>query len=261
MEYYDIDVANNGGDPVIMMHLSGGGIATIDLTNGVNGSSPVIITTDPANSRSVYALSHDMNLHDLQRTWYDWADSQNYVEYTELYDASGQRYRQFGQYDDGGTWDADWDVTGAQPWSEYFKYYDAAGNKTAERGVYDSGDYWISNYDVNNTQPYTYYITYYDAAGNAMQQQAFYDAGGHGVTTWDPYDLADYQEYTTYYDAAGRADTQNGTYDPGMTPASWWTDFDQNNDFAWQSHTVTYLSDGSIYQQWLTMDDGSIVYL
>jgi len=253
-QYYRVSVsAAGGGNGAIISH---DGVDVAQLPN--IGTAPVVVATKPGGS-----MTSASDRADVQLSWFDWADTQTYVKYTQLYDGNGARTRQFGDYDNGNRWDFYWDVDNAQPWQHRYDYYNSNNQMYEQQGKYDNNESWIQIFDVDNTKSYTSYITYYDAQGRPKQQQSFYDNGRKGITTWDPDDTQNYSEYTTYYDAQGRPDTQNGTYDhpPQQGVARWWTDFDQEDVKNWQTYTVWYDSNDNIVKQWLVMDDGSIVYL
>lgn len=256
--YYDISVAGVGGAPVVSL-LVPGGAATIRL-NGY-GADPVQIASTAGfelNESTIDALTR----RNVELTFHDWADSTNYVRYTDLHDQDGQRYRQIGAYDDAeGSWDFLWNVSlSGVSWSSRFDFFNAAGQKIEQQGVYlGASGSWIERYDPAGVENYTVTITYFDTMLRPVQVQSFYDAGGRGITTFDPVDVADYEQYTTYYTAGGAADTQNGVYDEGFAGGrSWWVDFDNDNVQPWQTHTVIYDALGAVLHQWLTMDDGTI---
>lgn len=257
VQYFNLTVSNSGGNARVSVNFLTGQYAYIDVTG--LGTSPVIVATSSSTiDPNTLTSSSRAN---LQLTWFDWANSQSYTQYTDLYTASGNRDRQFGTYDGtNGRWDFLWDPENTNStWTYRFDYFNNANQQTQQQGGYDAGGSWIQTYDPTNAQAYSYYITYYDSLNRATQSQSFYDAGGRGITTWDVASTQAYSEYTTYYDAAGNADTQNGRYDG--TNGTWWVDFDNNNNQAWQSYTVLYDQFGAITQRWLTMDNGSIVYL
>ena len=258
--YYNVSVSNVNGTARVAVNFSGG-TGYIDIA-GI-GSSPVVIATFQSQA-DVTALT-SATRENLQITSFDWANSQGWTQYTELFSSAGQLERQFGTYDGtAGRWDFLWDPSNTNTtWTTRFDYFNAADQQTQQQGQYDSGGSWITTFDPGAAQVYDYYITYYNGSGQATQVQSFYDSGalsgGSGITTFDAANTQAYDNYTTYYDSLGRADTINGTYDG--TNGTWWVDFDQANTQGWQSLTVLYDMAGVVTQQWYTMDNGSIVNL
>ncbi|MBL8590686.1 MAG: hypothetical protein JNK46_19280 [Methylobacteriaceae bacterium] len=257
-QYYALAVAATAGGARITFD---GGQGFIDAL-GV-GTNPLVIGTSPTvvDHTTLTAASRA----NLQINVIDWANTQAYAKYTELYNASGQLERQFGNYDGtNGSWDFLYDVAGVQSaYATRFDYFNAAGQLIQTVGTYDtpqSGAYsYIVSYDPANTQPFTTTTAYFNAGGQAIQTQSFYDVGGSGITNFDPDNLYAYSSYTTYYDSLGRADQTNGTYDG--TNGSFYVNFDQEDIYPWTSLTVIYDQFNVVTQQWYTMPDGSIVYL
>lgn len=261
VQYFNLTVSTVSGHARISTNYSGANFGLIDVTTA--GTSPIIVATSASviDPTTITAASRA----NLQLTWFDWANSQSYTQFTEIFNSSGVRDRQFGTYDGtNGRWDFLWDPTNANStWTYRYDYFNNANQQTQQQGQYDAGGTWIQTYDPTSAQDYSYTITYYNGSGTATQVQSFYDAGplngGSGITTFDAANNQAYSQYTTYYDNLGRADTLNGIYD-GVN-GTWWVDFDQANVQAWQSLTVLYNQAGVVTQQWYTMDNGTIVNL
>ncbi|MEL6423022.1 MAG: M10 family metallopeptidase, partial [Pseudomonadota bacterium] len=236
--------------------IAGGG--QINVTT--SGTDPFAVVTSANITARTELAANDTT--DVAITYVDLAGTQSYSQYTDIFNVNGELAQQRGTYDSNGTWIFYYDLEQEQSWTSRFDYFNAAGQQTSQQGAYDTGGTWVQNYDPLNTQNYTITITYYDDAGTATSLQSLYDAGGYGITTWDPNDLSETDYYTTYYDANGNADTSNGFYDAGSTAGHrYWVDFDQNDEQAWATYTVIYDDADNVTSQWLTMDDGSLVYL
>lgn len=253
VQYFTPTVTNAGGAPRI--NVNGSMVAV-----NANGANPLTIATSPTAVNPLTASASSRA--NLQLTTFDWAGIQNYTSYTELFDGSSQRTRQFGTYDDASRWDFFFDVANQESWTTRFDYFNASNQQTQEIGAYDSGGSYIRTFDVTGAAIYSEYIGYLDSLNRQTSLQSFYRDGGRGVTIWDADNSAGFDNYTTYYDSQNRPDTLNGFYDAGNpTGDHWWVDFDQNNAQAWQSLTVIYNSADQVLQSWLTMDNGSIVNL
>lgn len=228
------------------------------------GNNPVVVATSQTVASDYTQLNADSRAN-VQINYVDFANSQIWSHYTEIYNAAGQMTGQFGRYDgNGGSWEFRYDPAGTEPtYDTRFSYFNAAGQLTQEVGTYDSqvsgNTRYIATFDPDNTQVFTSSITYYDASGRPTQAQAFYDDGKSGITTFDAANSQAFDYYTTYYDAQGRAEQTNGVYDG--TDGSFLVQFDKDSSQPWQSLTVTYDQAGTVTQQWDTMDNGAIVYI
>lgn len=254
--YYSLSASSSGGLARLLVSLSGGGNATFNVSGLLN--APLVVAT--SSSVTDYTTLTATTRKSLQLTTLDWANTRNYVKYTDIYNASGLRDHQFGTYDGtNGTWDFYWDVAGTESsYAARFDYYNQSGTRYLQQGNYDAGGSWSTNFDTtgSNTLSAT---TYYDSLGRTQHARSDYRDGSYGVTNWDPAGTQAFSVYTTYYDTQGRADTQNGTYDG--TNGTWWVNFDQDNSKPWQTFTALYNTSGSVTSRWYTMDNGSVVYL
>lgn len=260
VQFYAVSVSNVGGAPRLSPAIAGG---TAFIDTNANGTSPIIVATSATvvDPTTINAGSRA----NLQLTSHDWAASQSYSRYTDLYNSSGVRDRQFGTYDTGvgGTWDFYWDVANTNAsWQELYDYFNVLGQRTSQSGVYEDGTRWTTNHDPQDLQPEDYSITYLTAGPPPLPtaQQGFYDDGTRAVTYWDPTDVQHYETFTTYYDALNRAETQNGTYDDEFGAAKYfYVVYDNQSAQPWSSLTVLYDDAQAVIQQWFTMDNGNIV--
>ncbi|MCP4073757.1 MAG: hypothetical protein GY742_18830, partial [Hyphomicrobiales bacterium] len=218
-------------------------------------------TYDNNNTWQNYWDIDNVETWSRQFVFNDVADQGNKDSYFTNYNALGQKYEQFGQYDNGNSWQKFWDVNESQSWSSYSVYQDVGDlyNKTSyttyyddldrrydQVGTYDNGNAWEKIWDVNDTETWASQFTYEDLS-----------------------DLYNKTSYTTYYDDLNRRYDQVGTYDNGN---AWEKIWDVNDTETWANqiiyqdladlyseseHTNNYDGQNRLYEQVGTYDNGN----
>ena len=212
--------ALDGGSGIDTLIVNGGSIPALDLAaRNFEGADHVLV---------------DSGLED----WQERTDS-----YSQDWILSSQK----GTYDDGRTWDSEWDIADEFDWSQREQYFDDQGRLYEKTETLDNGQLNVTDFDVAGTEVWARQFTSQDVGDNyswstnslrfddlnrLYEQVGTYDSGRTWQTNWDvtgaevwsrqfsQEDVTDTASWSTLvlrFDDLDRLYQQTGTYDDGRT--------------------------------------------